>query len=210
MKLACDAPLGASCNDWGVAHAEGWGMPASPAHAALLFRQACDNHEVAGCASYAEVLLKGAPGVARDPNRALTLLGRACSNGSFKACYGVGLALSEGLIGEPRPAEAASYLRYACGYKLPQACNQLAFLLDSGVIGTNLVEARQLSEFACSQGVAAACVRLSGYYERGVAIAPNSEKAAELLARACKLGESQACVQVAPGTPGSGPVLGGD
>src|SRR5690606_2314837 len=117
----------------GLAHTEGWGMPKDLEQGALLLRRACENHEVMGCASYGQLLLRGAPGViARQPNQALAMLASACNSGSFNACYGVGLALSRGHAGEPRAAEAVPYLRYACGYKLPEACDELAMLLDSG------------------------------------------------------------------------------
>src|SRR5690606_26015418 len=114
----------------------------------------------------------------------------SCSKGSFNGCFGVAQAL---LRGERGAAEAVPYLRYACGYKLPEACDELARLLDSGEIGTNLVEAASLSQYSCGQGIAAGCLRLSGYYDRGIGVMRDSQTAAELLERACQLGEPDAC-----------------
>src|SRR5690606_19297066 len=118
--------------------------------------------EVRGCTEYAQLLMSGAPNLPKDEARALRLFADSCSKGSFNGCFGVARALLRGGRGA---AEAVPYLRYACGYKLPEACDELARLLDSGEIGTNLVEAASLSQYSCGQGIAAGCLRLSGYYE---------------------------------------------
>jgi hypothetical protein len=169
-------------------------MPPSSEKASFLFRKACEQHEVAGCASYAELLLQEA-GV-RNPelaDRAIRLLGSACNNGSFRACYRLGVAIADGIGVEQRAEQAVPYLRYACGYKLAVACDKLAELLDSGNVGTNFSEAVSLSQFSCDKGVGASCARLSRYYEHGVGVARDVEKARELLRRACRLGAQGAC-----------------
>lgn len=193
MRRACEAPLGTTCNDWGLAHAEGWGMPPSARQAALLFRQACSAYEASGCASYAELMQTGEGGVPVDPRGAVQLFSKACTQGSFRACHGVGLALLEGRGIAKQPAEAAPYLYYACDYKFAPACDALAGLLDSGQAGTNLAEAVRLSQFSCEQGIATGCLRLSNYYERGVGVGRDSERAGALKQRACRLGTASAC-----------------
>lgn len=193
MRRACAASIGTSCNDWGLAHAEGWGMARDLRQAALLFYQACGAHEVSGCASYAELMQTGEGGVPKDPRGAVELFSKACSQGSFRACHGVGMALLEGRGITQQSAEAAPYLHYACEYKFAPACDALAGLLDSGQAGTHLAEAVRLSEFSCGQGIATACLRLSKYYEHGLGVGRNTERAQELRQRACRLGISSAC-----------------
>lgn len=193
MRRACDAAMGTTCNDWGLAHAEGWGMPRDMRQAALLFHRACGAHEVSGCASYAELMQTGEGGVPVDPRGALELFSKACTQGSFRACHGVGLALLEGRGIAKQAAETAPYLQYACEYKFAPACDALAGLLDSGQAGTNLAEAVRLSAFSCEQGIATSCLRLGDYYERGVGVGRDRERAGELRQRACRLGSSSAC-----------------
>jgi len=193
MQNACAAALGTTCTDWGTAHAEGWGMQPDPRQAALLFHKACGAHEVSGCASYAERMQTGEGGVPINPRGAVEMFAKACTQGSFRACHGVGMALLEGRGVAKQAAEAAPYLRYACDYKFAPACDALAGLLDSGQAGTNLSEAVRLSEFSCQQGVATGCLRLSNYYDRGLGVGRNAERAGELRERACRLGTSSAC-----------------
>jgi TPR repeat protein len=85
------------------------------------------------------------------------------------------------------------YLRYACGYRIAKACDALASRLDSGEIGSNLIEAAQLSDFACSQNVAASCHRLSRYYAQGIGVSSDSNRSLDLRVRACELGDEAAC-----------------
>lgn len=196
MRRACEAPMGTTCNDWGLAHAEGWGMPKNPHQAALLFRKACSAHEVSGCASYAELMQTGEGGVPVDPAGAVQMFSKACTQGSFRACHGVGMALLEGRGIVKQSAEAAPYLHYACDYKFAPACDALAGLLDSGQAGTNLAEAVRLSEFSCEQGIATGCLRLSNYYDRGLGVGRDAERAGALRQRACRLGTSSACAEL--------------
>lgn len=198
MQRACSAALGATCSDWGMAHAEGWGMPQSERQAASLFYKACAGHEVSGCASYAERMQSGAGGVSVNPEGAVQMFSKACQQGSVRACHGVGLALLEGRGIHKQPAEARPYLEYACDYKFAPACDSLATLLDSGQAGTNLAEAVRLSDFSCEQGIAASCLRLSNYYDRGFGVGRNSERADEFRQRACRLGEPSACPEPEP------------
>lgn len=193
MQRACEAPLGATCSDWAMAHAEGWGMPKSPDRAYALFLKACKAHEPPGCAGYAELVMQGFGSMAANPERAVQIFSKACNEGSFRACYGVGAAMLDGRGIAQQVAEAVPYLRYACGYRYAPACDRLAGVLDSGEAGTNLAEAVSFSDFACTQGIAASCVRLARYYEQGVAVGRDLQRSAALLARACELGEQTAC-----------------
>jgi len=197
MRRACAAPIGTNCTDWGLAHAEGWGVPRDMRQAALLFHKACSAHEASGCASYAELMQSGEGGVPVDLKGAMQLFSKACSQGSFRACHGVGMALLEGRGVAKQAAEAAPYLHYACDYKFAPACDALAGLLDSGQAGTNLAEAVRLSQFSCEQGVASGCLRLSNYYERGLGVGRDAGRALELRERACRLGTPSACTEVA-------------
>jgi len=198
MRRACTAALGATCNDWGMAHAEGWGMPPNEQQAAALFYQACAGHEVSGCASYAERMQSGAGGVPTNPEAALQMFSKACNQGSVRACHGVGLALLEGRGIQKQAAEARPYLEYACDYRFAPACDSLAMLLDSGQAGTNLAEAVRLSDFSCEQGIAAGCLRLSNYYARGFGVGRDPDRADEFRQRACQLGEPRACPETEP------------
>lgn len=198
MRRACEARVGTTCNDWGLAHAQGWGMPRDVRRAAMLFRHACSAHEISGCASYAELMQTGEGGVPIDFADAVKLFSQACTQGSFRACHGVGMALLEGRGVPKQSAAAAPYLDYACEYKFAPACDALAGLLESGEAGTNLAKAVRLSEFSCQQGIGTACLRLSTYYERGVGVGRDAHRAGELRQRACRLGTTSAC-DVPPG-----------
>jgi TPR repeat protein len=197
MQRACSVALGARCHELGQAYLHGRGVPIDAARAVRLFWQACNDNEVLGCVSYAAALADGLGGLQRNPQRALQILGRACKDGSFRGCHGVGRVLldqrgtSEDAAGQA--VTAASYLRYACGYRVAEACDDLAELLASGAIGTNLVEAAGLSLFSCEEGVAAGCFRLADYYRRGIGVTRDAARAEELLKQSCKLGDARAC-----------------
>jgi TPR repeat protein len=91
-------------------------------------------------------------------------------------------------------------LRYACGYRVAEACEDLADMLTTGEAGTDLVEAARLTHFACEEGIASGCFRLADFYRRGIGVTRDPVRAQQLLERACSLGDTRACEALKPTT----------
>lgn len=223
---ACRNEVAVACTSLGNLLLPPAPAPEEDARAAALFRRGCDSKDLTGCNNLAWMLEQGR-GVARDLAQADALYGRACAGGVSLACKNLGLRhaasteparlaeaarLLEPFCGEREPAtcsllgsvqdrrgeRAWALAAYARGCDLGHArsCNNLGWLLDVGPREErDTVRVRALYLRACKGGVATACRNAAALAQAAGAPAP---EAAALTARACALGDTDACAEHTP------------
>jgi uncharacterized protein len=82
---ACDLGTAGACNNLGLMHAHGLGVPLDAARATVLLQKACDGGELRACANVGSRYLLG-DGVAKDEARGREMIERACKGGVMEAC----------------------------------------------------------------------------------------------------------------------------
>ena len=128
----------------------------------------------------------GLGGRALDPARAAALYARACDHLSPSGCRHQGLAHQRGLSGTIDLDAARDRLALACDLGDGPGCRTLAALVDDSI----RVDA--LLDRGCALDDGPACLRLADD------ATTSAERRTELLAAACSLGETRACVQDTP------------
>jgi hypothetical protein len=124
---SCDRGAVAACNNLGVLHAQGRGVPKDLVRAAALYQKACDGGAAIACTNVADLLASG-EGVAGDDLRAAGLYLRACDAGEPNGCRGLGVLLAEGRGVGQDLARARTVLDTACKAKIAEACTRLESL----------------------------------------------------------------------------------
>jgi TPR repeat protein len=203
-KQKCDAKSQQSCAVLGIMYLRGdVGNKRDLAKAEPLLRRACDANVALGCGGLGSFLaVKG------NVNKARPLFERACTMGDALSCESLGgLAMGADQVKPPPDPTAAAhkanvYYRRACELGSGDACGFCAaFIVDKIVDGT-AKEALDLYVKACSGGMAIACRQAAELLVRDTpeskALAAGYDAprlTADLLKRACKLGDPKACAR---------------
>jgi TPR repeat protein len=203
-KRLCEEKSQQSCAVLGIMYLRGEvGGQQDFAKAEPLLRHACDAKVPLGCGGLGSLL--GSKG---DFKTARPLFERACKMGDALSCESLG-GITLGADGSKPPADVAAatrkadvYYKRACELGSGTACGFCAvFIVDKMVDGT----AREALDFymkACSGGMAIACRQVADLLSsdapewKAVAAGFDAPRlVADLLARACKLGDAKACAR---------------
>lgn len=195
---ACERGHGDSCANFSLQELSGRGVPENPVAAVGRLRATCaGEREFLACGVLGQVVLRGAPGVARDPNEARKQLTRACDGGVGQSCLALAgmYGLGDGVARDETKELAA--LKRACDLGKAAACRTIAEIKASrGPAGS--VDAREYFQRACNIGHGEACVKLAAML---VAAQPDPSKASPaglervltLMSDGCRLGSGSAC-----------------
>jgi uncharacterized protein len=201
-KQKCDAGSQESCAVLGIIHLRANDF----AKAEPLLQRACDAKVPLGCGGLGSLV-----GVQGDPKKARQLFEKACKMKDALSCESLGGMTMGGNGVPPKDPTAAArkanvYYKRACELGSGTACGFCAaFIVDKIVKGT-AKEALDLYVKACSGGMAIACrqgaelivkdtpesLQLAATYD-----APRLT--ADLLKRACELGDTKACPRTTGG-----------
>jgi TPR repeat protein len=177
------------------------------AKAEPLLRRACDAKVALGCGGLGSLY-----GVQQNFKKARPLFEKACTMGDALSCESLG-GLAMGADGGKPPADinaatrkANVYYKRACALGAGTACGFCAaFIVDKIVEGT-AKEALELYVKACSSGMAMACRQAADFLMKDTpeskALAAGYDAprlAADLIKRACKLGDPKACSRTGEG-----------
>jgi len=166
---ACAAKLGMACTQLAFVHLRGRaGATPDATRAFALYEQACALGDLDGCVGAAEVQASGALG-AIDHARAIPFLGKACSGGSGRGCYGLARKHDFALGVDENEAKATELYQQAFA----------------------------LLEKECARGVAASCALVGVMYRDGTGVAADPTKATAAFGQACELGAGDGCYQLA-------------
>ena len=207
-KQQCDAGSQESCAVLGIMYLRGEvGTKPDLGKAEPLLRRACDAKVALGCGG-----LGSLQGVQGNFKKARPLFERACTMGDALSCESLGgLAMGADGVKPPSDATAAArkanvYYKRACELGSGTACGFCAaFIVDKIVEGTAR-EALELYVKACSGGMAIACRQAADLLvketpeSKELAAAYDAPRlTADLLKRACKLGDAKACARTDAG-----------
>jgi TPR repeat protein len=169
LEAACTAKIPEACGDLGIALAGGvQGVPADPARATPLLKEACDGGTYPlACGALGILALRDeAPGVDAAAGRAYAKQG--CELGDAAVCEAHAAALMRGLGGEVDVAGAIPSLERACDGGRALACSELAAMALNGVsMPLDRPKGLALAKRACTLGDEAACAELDQACEAG-------------------------------------------
>jgi TPR repeat protein len=198
----CKAKSQESCAVLGIMYLRGdIGNKQDFAKAEPLLRRACDAKVALGCGGLGSMFV-----VQGNIEKGRPLFEKACTMGDALSCESLGgLAITPDGVTPPADIKAASrkanvYYKRACELGSGTACGFCAaFILDKIVDGT-AKQALDLYVKACSGGMAIACRQAADLLSKDT---PESKELAagydaprliaDLLKRACKLGDTKAC-----------------
>ncbi len=158
----------------------------------------CTAGERGSCHALGRLYVAGAPGLAKDPKRALELFDKACGLEHGGGCSDLGIALLSSEAGAPDPKRAAASFERACKLGEANGCFNLANLYYDGVgVDADKAQAITLYEQACNAGKAAGCINLGAAYDDGEGVPEDKTKAFSLFKRACEGDEPIGCSNLA-------------
>ena len=199
---ACDGDWADACSSVGFAYYTAHGVRWDVAAAAKYFTKACDLGSSVGCTNSGDVYRYGA-GAPLDHKKAFAFYEKSCKPNDPTGCAGVGHYYATGEGGTKADAKRAQQsLRAACGndaYVMPEACKDLATLLDQQHTGTLAEIARlRTTAFARAQELAKDNPYyqyvLGTYYAEGMATVRDAAKSLELLSKACDGFDPLGCI----------------
>lgn len=157
--------------------------------AIALFTRACDGGDALGCSNLASFAWDG-EGMPKDPQKAAKYAEKACNAGDAFACGTLGSLWAQGDLGKQDHARAIELFKKACTGGSPGGCNQLgvAYFQGQGA-PKNVDQAMKHWNDACRERNASACTNM------GRVMRANNDhaRAEKAFARACKLGDADAC-----------------
>jgi TPR repeat protein len=208
-QARCDAGSQQSCAVLAIMYLRGEvAAGRDDAKAERPLRRACAAKVPLGCGGLGSFYAA----VRKDFKKARPLYERACDAGDVLSCESLGgIALGRAALDGSTPADppaarkANVYYRKACELGSAVACAYCAaFIADKDVDGTAR-EALDLYGKACARGMGFACLQavdlLTSDRQEWKQLAETFDLprlSADLLQRACKLGETAACARTAP------------
>jgi len=124
FQRACDGGLAAACNNLGLAHQAGQGVPADYERARTAFQRACSAGFAEGCSNEG-VLHEHGLGVPVNLGDARRLYFQACRRGSALGCSNLGALYAEGRGVVADDSEAARFFAEACSRGSDVGCANL-------------------------------------------------------------------------------------
>jgi TPR repeat protein len=124
FQRACDQGHAAACNNLGLAHQSGEGVPVDHERARTAFQRAC-SEGIADACSNEGALYEHGLGVPVNLGDAQRLYFQACRRGSALGCSNLGALYAEGRGVVADPHEAARFFAEACSRGSQVGCTNL-------------------------------------------------------------------------------------
>jgi len=195
----CAGASAEECTDRALlawSQAQGERAVACVAHA---LSEACALDDARACGFAGRLWLDGR-GVARDVQRGLGMLVRACDDGVPVACMVAIRWLSDPHSGGDDAADAQDLrarldAEHDCAVGRPDACYQVGLLFYTGRDAFPRDHGRSARAYArgCDLGDSRACNNFADALAYGEGVGRDLERAAETFDKACRLGESLGC-----------------
>lgn len=148
------------------------------------FKRACDLDQPLACYSLARAYSNNG-----NINEALTTYRKACDLKREQACFDLGVILSN----QRQPREAAEAYERSCNLNNPQACQNLALVYQE--MGRD-ADAFKANSRACKLNMPRACFNIGIAYANGNGVKKNNAQSRAFLNKACKMGDSDACLVI--------------
>ena len=205
-KAQCDQGSQTSCASHGLMYLRGQFVTSDRAAAEPLLRKACDANVPVGCGGLGSLFV-----VRGNLKSARPLLERGCNMGDGLSCESLAGIEAELETAKPKPdmnalvRRQSPFYRRACELGTANGCAFVAASIVDKTIDGSAQEALELYVKACSRGNATACRHAAGLLHRNEpewkAIAAKFDVdrlTADLLSRACKLGDAKSCAPAKP------------
>lgn len=190
-EQGCKRGVLRACSKLGFRLVEASREPAQVKRALELFTRACDGGDPLGCSNLASFTWDG-EGVAKDAKKAAQYAEKACTGGDAFGCGTLGSLWAQGELGKKDPVKAFGYFGKACDGGSASGCNQVGMAYAAGEgVKKDLEHAMAIWAKACRERNAGACANLGRAFE----LKGEGERAQKATARACKLGDEEACQQ---------------
>ena len=179
---------------------------------ASCFEKECSKNNAYSCLRLSELTYWGQGGVAKDEQKAKTLLEKGCELDYGFACeklgdlYRFGDALTKADEGRAKDYydKSTSLYHKACEANDGAACYRLGYLhlFGSSHIAGNASVERDLNKTvsyydkSCELNYTLGCRNLGNFYRNGYTVAKSESKAKELFDKACDMPDSEVCVWV--------------
>lgn len=179
FERACDAGVGAACDDLAGYVLNGVGMEADRPRAVALNQRACALGDAAGCLHAAYRAMD-----AEDDDGTLVYLQKSCTHLSAEGCKALGIELVDDEAG----ARALRAYSRACDLGEGEACNLAGVVLADGLGGAtqDWAAGEDWYRRSCDLDWGWGCHNLAQRLDEGA-------ERASLSAKACQLGLAQAC-----------------
>lgn len=152
---SCRAGEMRACHNLGVLYLRGRGVPRDLPRSRELFRQSCEGGNDFACASWANALADGAPGLEPDLPRALSLASSTCERGEVAGCRSYAIFRFKHTRDD---AGTAHDVASSCAAGAAIDCFALGFATEMGWRqAIDAARARELFTEACNRGLKAAC-----------------------------------------------------
>jgi TPR repeat protein len=205
-ERACDLePRGGWCKGLGEWFERGLGVQVDITKAAHYYQKGCEgggnNPAGCGCDDLARLLQQGAPGIVKDPKRALELYLKICDASGSGFCTKAAEMILSGSGTNADPLRAAELFRRDCDRKHPEACIKLAGMYESGAgMSPDPEKAASYYSLAIETGqvycheykISAVCRRVADLCAAGKGCSDRT-RAKPFYQKACELGDQTSC-----------------
>lgn len=202
LDYACSQQISIGCTNLGVLYVQGYGVAVDMDLAKSYFDVACRGGSALGCRNL-EQMEAGSPTLLDTVAETLNVLQDACSDDEESwGCVELALLIAEGQGVEQDYVKAAELFQQGCNNGEPRGCYYLSALTMSGNgVDQDTELANELLLDACDQDVGEACYDLGVLSISELPDNPSDtdeiEESLEPIARACELGFTLACADLA-------------
>ena len=184
-----------ACRNGGLAFAYGEGVEPDNGRAVSLFSTGCELGDAQACflarlqlvTSETEAI--SAPKLDLQPNEGgIAALKSRCTEGKALACYHLGVFHDRGPMSYRDMSQATMLFRQACDDGVHEACLEQARDYASTGTDMGIQKATALLEASCEADHAPSCHELGA-----LLVEKDPERAAQVKARACDLGDYRSC-----------------
>lgn len=156
-----------------------------------LFEQSCKAKEPLGCIFHATMLMPDHEETAR------AALQTGCDGKNTRACIYLATMMDEGTGGPQDEAGAMEIFETACKSGYQEGCFKIGIQKVVERTDEADIEARAIFDKACTNDHGESCHYLGLMNRKGTGGQVNAQRALFLLDKACKLGEEEACSDLA-------------
>lgn len=193
---ACDRGHGDSCGNLAALQGSGPEGPIDLPGTVALADRACGGGSAVACTVYAQLMLRGGPGLLLDKERVLDALRKACSGGVGYGCGVLGAVYGLGDLVPADDAKAHHFQARACALGQSDACFVQAQVALEGGPAPDFEGAARWFERACNIGHGEACGMLGGLHQLGRGVPADEIRAEALFVEGCRRGDGGSCVEL--------------
>ncbi len=159
-----------------------------PQRAIGLLTDACNRGAGEACNQLGRFYMNGAPGIGQSSEQAYAMFQKACDNAYAPGCGTMAELMMDGQIKTGGPAQALKLYQRSCKLGDTTGCYRMGQMSMVDPSPENVDKAIGYYGQACNMGMGPACRELAGLIK-----SKEPDRAKELRALACRLGDTESC-----------------